>query len=89
MLVEWRRLGGARFRQPFFIQTVDEALRLDADDADDAERERMAAVTNLDAKNPQLPFARDPVAGGSAVTPALELAVDRWAWQVNEEVVAC
>ena len=81
----WRALPAAEY----FIQTVDEALRLDADDADDAERERMTAVTQLHAKNPQLAFDPDMEATMSAVTPALEEAVDRWARPVYDEVVAC
>jgi hypothetical protein len=58
-------------------------------DADDAERERMTAMTQLHAKDPQRPFDPDLESLLSVVTPALEEAVDRWARPVYDEVVAC
>ena len=78
LFVDYRALPGA----------MDEILDWFGLDANDAERERMNAVTHLNAKNPQLPFTRDPTAV-SDLSPALHAAVDRWARPVYEEVVAC
>ena len=80
LFVDYRALPAA---------VLDEILDWFGLDADNAERERMTAMTQLHAKNPQLPFDPDMAATMSAVTPALERAVDRWARPVYEEVVAC
>jgi hypothetical protein len=78
LVLDYRALPGA----------VDEILDWFGLDADDAERERMNAVTHLNAKNPQLPFSPD-AATAADVSAALKEAVERWARPVYEEIVAC
>jgi hypothetical protein len=78
LFLDYRALPGA----------VDDVLDWFGLDANDDERERMNTVAHLNAKNPRLPFTRDPTAA-SDLSPALHAAVDRWARPVYEEVVAC
>jgi hypothetical protein len=58
-------------------------------DCGEEELARMRELAGLDAKNPNLRFARDGEATERGASPELRKAADRWVRPVYEELLAC